>query len=278
MMNMTGAEIMRTIKAREIKGRNDRMTEELMTLKGADPNCFSRPVASMKAPLRTVFLDPEVNNIVPSNTRTQLRQRIKASVIPHPSFDLDNDGFVSQHDYRRAKRFDLSGDGILDQEEAEICKRIMTEEFFKEHADELDMISPDLSSPEKQADLQETIKGYKFDRAFEAIKGMETTLKSCTSKPLRECLKLPKGNPLTPHNYFVDKFDSTAWNDFDAIPRSASVYGLKDHGGSRKRLMFSRQQVSRVTASSIMEEARLKKPIIDTRRLKLITDVAVENS
>ena len=36
---------------------------------------------------------------------------------------------------------------------------------------------------------------------------------------------------------------SIAWNDFDAIPRSCSKYGLMDHGGSRKRLMFSRRQV-----------------------------------
>ena len=35
----------------------------------------------------------------------------------------------------------------------------------------------------------------------------------------------------------------TAWNDFDAIPRAASNYGPNDHGGSRKRLLFSRQQV-----------------------------------
>jgi hypothetical protein len=64
-------------------------------------------------------------------------------------------------------------------------------------------------------------------------------------------MRLPKDNPLTVHNFFVYKFDSTgsvenlsfdrhnllilndilveAWNDFDAIPRSASLFGLTDH-------------------------------------------------
>ena len=87
----------------------------------------------------------------------------------------------------------------------------------------------------------------------------------------------------------------SAWNDFDAIPRSCSLYGLSDHGGSRKRLMFSRRQVlmtvlfidcahairlqtEREHAAGLMEAERSKMPFVDTRRLKLISDISVENS
>ena len=69
-----------------------------------------------------------------------------------------------------------------------------------------------------------------------------------------------------------------AWNDFDAIPRSASIYGLSDHAGSRKRLMFSRRQADREHADFLMEQANAKLPFVDTRRLKLISDMSVENS
>lgn len=39
-------------------------------------------------PLRTVLLDPSVNNFPRSRTRTELMKRIKLSCEPHPSYDL----------------------------------------------------------------------------------------------------------------------------------------------------------------------------------------------
>lgn len=60
-------------------------------------------------PHRSVFLDPTVNNFSPSKTRTELMQRVRAAAIPHASYDLDGDGYVSQEDYRLAKRFDFDG-------------------------------------------------------------------------------------------------------------------------------------------------------------------------
>ena len=39
-------------------------------------------------PLRSVFLDPDVNNCPPSKTRTELLKRIKLTNIPHPTYDL----------------------------------------------------------------------------------------------------------------------------------------------------------------------------------------------
>lgn len=51
-------------------------------------NYFSRPRSSKEVPLRTVFLDNEVNNFPRSRTRTELMRKIRASGVPHPSYDL----------------------------------------------------------------------------------------------------------------------------------------------------------------------------------------------
>lgn len=109
------------------------------------------------------------------------------------------------------------------------------------------------------------------------MKSIERTLEARSAKPVQECIQLPD-DTLTRHNYYCDKFDSTAWNDFDAIPRAASQYGLNDHGGSRKRLLFSRKQATLMANQAKMDAAEAKKTPINTRRLALITNVAIENN
>jgi hypothetical protein len=81
--------------------------------------------------------------------------------------------------------------------------------------------------------------------------------------------------------YVASLHSLTAWNDFDAIPRSASKFGLTDHGGSRKRLLFSRREVLRNEVGSYMESTTKGKklfPNVNFRRVNMITDPAVENS
>ena len=52
-------------------------------------NEFSRPKPSTDVPLRSVFLDPKVNNIPRSKTRSELMKRIKMTGNPHSSYDID---------------------------------------------------------------------------------------------------------------------------------------------------------------------------------------------
>lgn len=40
-------------------------------------------------------------------TRTELLSKIHTRLIPHPTYDLNRDGYVSQQDYKIAKRFDI---------------------------------------------------------------------------------------------------------------------------------------------------------------------------
>lgn len=39
-------------------------------------------------PHRTVFLDPQVNNISPSKTQTELKKKMRLFSCPHPSYDI----------------------------------------------------------------------------------------------------------------------------------------------------------------------------------------------
>ena len=80
-------------------------------------NAYSRPVHSKNQPLRSSFLDPETNNFPRSKTKKELQRKKKLVNMPHMSYDIDGDGYVSQEDYFMAKRFDMDGNGVLDADE-----------------------------------------------------------------------------------------------------------------------------------------------------------------
>jgi hypothetical protein len=244
-----------------------------------DYNAFSRPRPSKDLPLRSVLLDPAVNNFPPSKTRTELLKKVRVTSAPHPSYDLDMDGYVSQEDYRLAKRFDFDGNGVLDPYERSIGKKVLADEFFKDHAKAGDLacFGEQFTKNTHKQNVDSLANAYSFERAYDRLLSVERTLKAGSSEPILSCMRLGD-DTLTKHNYFVNKFDCTAWNDFDAIPRSSSTFGLDDHGGSRKRLMFSRRQMQTTINENKMAiaESRREKP--NTRRMALITNVALENS
>jgi hypothetical protein len=198
-------------------------------------NEFSVPRVSSKAPLRTVFLDPEVNNFPKSKTRTELLERIKKSSRPDISYDIDGDGFVSQEDFKLSKIYDIDSNGILESEEVNLGQ-----------------------------EMRARLRSLQIARKKQEI---------------LECLTLPPmARSLIQHNFYTNKLDASAWNDFDAIPRSASDFGIDNHGGSRKRLLFSRTLHDRANSQELLEVAYLKSKVHDNRRTNQITDVAYENN
>jgi hypothetical protein len=198
-------------------------------------NEFSVPRVSKNVPLRTVFLDEDVNNFPKSKTRSELIQRIKHTGLPDLSFDIDGDGFVSQEDYKFSKTYDFDNNGILESEEAQI--------------------------------------------GLEMSASIRSMLMARKKKEILDCLALPPtASSLTQHNYYTNKFDPSAWNDFDAIPRSASDFGIDNHGGSRKRLMFSRTLEDRKQSQELLDKAYSKQKGYNNRRTNQITDVSYENS
>ncbi|CAM9898791.1 unnamed protein product [Ectocarpus sp. 12 AP-2014] len=87
----------------------------------------------------------QVNNIPQVATQSDFRALIKAQNIPHPSYDIDGDGVVSQEDYALAKRFDVNGDGVLDEAEKVVGRRIMTEVFLDNHKHDLHLYGQGLA-------------------------------------------------------------------------------------------------------------------------------------
>jgi len=242
-------------------------------------NAFSRPRPSTILPHRSVFLDPSVNNFPPSKTRTELMKKIRITSAPHPSYDLDMDGYVSQDDYRLAKRFDFDGNGVLDPEERAIGKRVLADEFFRAHAKtgDLAVFGPQFATQSHKKNVDSLANAYSFERAYERLLSVERTVKAGSSEPILSCMRLPD-DTLTKHNFYINRYDCTAWNDFDAIPRAASTFGLDEHGGSRKRLLFSRRQATIESNQAKLDIAEAQKEKVNTKRKNLITNVAFENS
>ena len=105
---------------------------------------------SKLAPLRSNLLDPGINNFPRSKHRSELVKKVKKINMPHISYDIDGDGYVSAEDYFLAKRFDLDGNGLLDPDEQEVGRYIMAQEFFRNHRDDVHLYGPEWNQPEKK--------------------------------------------------------------------------------------------------------------------------------
>lgn len=200
-------EVLRRMREKSDLARRQQASEEIDAL--GDYNAFSRPRPSTVAPLRSAFLDPEVNNFPKSRTRTELMKRIRYASMPHPSYDLDNDGYVSRDDYRLAKRFDFDGNGLLDPEEREIGKRVLTDEFFKRHTEDLHNFGPEFVNRSHKENVQKVCTSAHFEHTFGKLMSMERTLKAESSKPLLDCIRNDNDPAFQKHKYYVDKFDAT---------------------------------------------------------------------
>jgi len=269
-------EVIRRLKDQINEPKKLRDTAEIMSL--GDYNAFSRPRVSTTTALRSVFLDPEVNNFPPSKTRTELMKKIRVSGAPHPSYDLDLDGYVSQQDYRLAKRFDLDGNGVLDPNERRVAQIVLAEEFFRKNQDNLHYFGPTIAKNTHKQNVDQLANSYCFERTYDKLLSMERTMNAESSKPIFSCMEFKGGDHILKHNFYTNKFDSTAWNDLEAIPRSFSTLGPEEHGGSRKRLLFTRKEAMRIDSQAKLEKILDSKPTVNTRRVHLITNVAIENS
>ena len=49
-----------------------------------------------------------------------------------------------------------------------------------------------------------------FERSYEVLKQTERTLNATSAKTINECMRAPN-DTLTRHNFFTNKFDTTAW-------------------------------------------------------------------
>merc|ERR1712072_1400197 len=87
----------------------------------------------MAAQLRTTLMDDSINNQLKQRSRSTLLDRQRHINEPHPSYDIDGDGFISQEDYKLAKRFDADGNGVIDKEEMDAGKRLIAKELWERY-------------------------------------------------------------------------------------------------------------------------------------------------
>jgi len=189
---------------------------------------------------------------------------------------VDGDGYVSQEDYRLARKYDVNRSGTLEPNEVENGKREILSRFFSKNEGNLRVFGPSFAKRSVDENVEEMMKSAAFTEDLNKLNQVDTKLRNYTSERVVDAIAV-NAPELTKHNFFVDKSDTTAWNDFDAIPRSQSVYGLGNHAGSRKRLMFIRKEEERCSATTIMRDAE-EEPPFSTKRIALITNVAMENS
>ena len=224
-------------------------------------------------------MDPDTSLFPPSKTWSQLRRRIALIENPSLTYDLDGDGFVGQEDYRLSKHLDADDNGQLHTTARNRGKRIIAEEFFKKHGDGIAKFGGAYTNKSVAQNVDELAADPHFPLVLRKLRDKERSLMGRASGPILSCMQLEgEGLELTKHNFYTDKFDATAWNDFDAIPRAASHFGLTDHGGSRKRLMFSRKQIVREGNQDKLDCADSIKPHYNTRKSNMITNIAMENS
>lgn len=242
-----------------------------------DTSIFRRSKTSKVAPLRTLLLDSRVNNFPQAKTQSEFLARLKHQNIPHESFDVDGDGVVSQEDYRLAKMFDLDGNGVLDIAEQSVGRRIIAEEFFTQHEKDLHLYGPTFVGRSTLENVDKVSKSNAFQRVMSVIREREKHYEMTGSANVGKCLT--SVNPqLTRYNWYNNKFDSTAWNDFTRDPRQPEWLASRQHDGSRLQLEFMRKAEARERAQSLLNASYDLSPQMSTKRVQLITNMAVENS
>lgn len=77
------------------------------------------------------------------------------------TFIQDNDGYVSQQDYKLAKRFDFDGNGVLDADERAVGRKVLAEEFFRKHEGDLHIFGPQVAKNTRQKNVENLINSYR---------------------------------------------------------------------------------------------------------------------
>lgn len=240
-----------------------------------DYNEYSRPKPSSYYPLRSALLDPETNNFAPSKTRSELMKKIKQSGLPHSSYDIDGDGWVSRDDYFIAKRFDLDGNGVIDPDERMIAKKIVAEEFFSSHMDNLHLFGSKYATRGLKENVHALAGSKVFERTYNRLKAIELKLRQGGSKEMVEGMTLADKR-LVAYNFYCNKFDSTAWTDSEAIPREAAF--TLPSNGSRKKMIFARKQRDIQNMEDSLQATRGDSFVQhDFRRVNKVTDYSYEN-
>mmetsp|Transcript_12890 Transcript_12890/g.19381 ORF Transcript_12890/g.19381 Transcript_12890/m.19381 type:complete len:345 (+) Transcript_12890:113-1147(+) len=248
-------EILLRMQEKHAESKRQAVKKEVLSL--GKYNAYSRPRSSLEVPLRSVLMDPSVNNIPPSKTRSEMLRKRRENCVPHASFDIDGDGWVSQEDYRLAKRFDFDGNGVIDPQEMKVAKRVIAEEFFKRHKDNVHVFGKEIANSTYEENVKRLENAHNFERTLNLLKGVESSLRGRSSKEMLHCM---------------------GYSDAPVEIAKTDILGIdRNHSGSRQQLLETRKLFNRHECSRILERVAEKSPAVNTKRLALITNMAFEN-
>ena len=182
----------------------------------------------------------------------------------------DGDGDVSQEDYRLAKRFDFDGNGIIDPYERKIAKHVIADEFFKKHNEHMHVFGDEIANCSHKENVTKLSKAPNFERTLTLLKAVEDSLRGKSSKEMVGCMASVHADAVK-KNYYTDKFNTTAFTNFEAVPVSSRDQG-GPHNGSRLRLMESRKIGQKQECAERMTVAQDKIPKFTTVKLKMPYD------
>merc|ERR1712196_322227 len=155
--------------------------------------------------LRTSFLDETVNNQLKQRTRSELLHRQHKVNEPHPSYDIDGDGFVSQSDYQLAKRFDADGNGVIDKQEMDAGKRLIAKELWEKYRAQHFLQKPPISDMERQQRVDDLLKlkdqHGAFMRDYERVKNKHWIEEQRGSAQVLSCVSKPHHTMCEPRIY-----------------------------------------------------------------------------
>ena len=98
-------------------------------------------------------------------------------------------------------------------------RRIIAEEFFKAHRHDLHLFGDEYTSQGEDANIEKVATSHTFTKIMNGLKEKEKHYRDRGSYNMTEALT--SWNPdLVKNNFYADKFDVTAWNDFGAEVRS----------------------------------------------------------
>ena len=167
----------------------------------------------------------------------------------------------------------MDGNGVIDPNEKMIAKKIVAQEFFTEHMHHIHLFGKKYAGRSLKENINNLAKSVVFERTYNTLKAIEQKLKQGGSQEMIEGMALADKR-LLKYNFFCDKTDATAWNDFDAIPRKESF--TLPSNGSQRQLLFSRKQKDlednkKVFGGKFTDAVRFG-------RINMITDPSVENN
>jgi hypothetical protein len=186
-------------------------------------------IASSTAPIPASWQKTNKDVVGITSQRKLLRQRKQAS-IPHPSYDLDGDGAVSNQDLFISRRFDRSDKGYLTAEEQQEAKRAMAEGL-------------------NDQTLNLSLSGDPSDPSFRTTKGIPRTSQSLTSPGVGPLLIMD----VIERDKDQDSFDGRLTDVTNrTLQRTMTSNG--DLVSTRSELLETRRQVAMEGGNNVKEE------------------------